>query len=86
MNCQQVIVETQGEMVELDSPIDKVLTDYPQVTRLLVRLRMMCAGCDIARFHTVQEVAEVYHLDTHHFLADIRQIAQESSGTPGVRS
>ncbi len=63
-------------MIELDSPIDEVLTLYPQVTRLLVSLRMMCAGCDIARFHTVADVASVYRLDTRTFLADIRKIAE----------
>ena len=68
-------------MVELDNTIDEVLTTYPQVTGLLVRLHMMCAGCEIARFHTVQDVATEYQLDTQAFLADIRKLAKQTAET-----
>lgn len=68
-------------MVDQDSPIEEVLTMYPQVTGLLVRLRMMCAGCDIARFHTVEDVATAYNLDTQTFLSDIRMLAESVAQT-----
>ena len=68
-------------MLTLDSPIDQVLADYPQLAEVFVGRRMLCVGCDIGRFHTLAESAEQYGLHPDAFLAELQA---RLSGQPGV--
>jgi hybrid cluster-associated redox disulfide protein len=52
----------------------KTLLDYhPQAAKVILRYGMACIGCDISRFHTIEEIAAVYHLEPTTLLEEIRQ-------------
>lgn len=50
-------------MIDLDTPIDDVLSAYPQLGGLFVRMHLLCVGCDIAHFHSLKDVAGIYEID-----------------------
>lgn len=42
--------------------VAEVLRRWPQTARVFIHRRMACVGCPIARFETVADVAEAYHI------------------------
>lgn len=55
--------------------VKALLDHHPQAAKVMVRYGMACIGCDISRFHTIEEVAGVYNLDPNILLNEIRQTA-----------
>lgn len=61
-------------MLDLTTSIDEALTSYPQLAALFMRHHMICVGCDIARFHTVEEAAQMYEMDPAALLLEMHTI------------
>ena len=59
-------------MIDLETPVDEILTSYPQLGELFVRMRMLCVGCDIASFHSLTDVAQVYKIDPDELRAKLQ--------------
>ncbi len=58
--------------------VDDVLTRCPSCAMAFVRMRTACAGCTLARFCTLRDVARTYHLS----LAELVGALVESGLTP----
>ena len=67
-------------MLTLDTPIDEVLASHPELAEVFVRRRMLCVGCEIGRFHTLRESAQLYSLDPEALLKDL-VVATTSTST-----
>jgi hybrid cluster-associated redox disulfide protein len=66
-------------MLELSTSIDDALTRYPHLASLFMRHHMICVGCDIARFHTVEEAAQMYEMDPVELLYEMRTAIETQS-------
>lgn len=53
--------------------VAEVITQYPQAAAVFTGLRMACAGCAMAPFETLAEVAEIYGLKPETLLGAIRR-------------
>ena len=56
-----------------DLTVAQVMDRWPETIPIFFRYRMACAGCPIAPFETVAEVAAIYGLDLECFLNELRQ-------------
>lgn len=63
-----------------DQTIESVLRRYPAAVNYLLAQHMLCVGCLFARFHTLREIADIYHLDLPTFLTDLRACCDAYSG------
>lgn len=53
--------------------IAALLATHPTAIRVLLRHRMSCVGCAMARFETVRDAAMVYRLDERELLEEIER-------------
>ena len=65
-------------IIELDTPIDEVLNRYPELASIFVRHHMICVGCAIARFHSIQDAALTYQTDPDLFLREMQLRVSEA--------
>lgn len=56
-----------------DLTIAALLATHPRAARVLLRHRMICVGCAMARFETVHDAAKVYRLDERELLDEIER-------------
>ncbi len=71
-------VDKVSMMIDLETPVDEILTSFPHLGELFVRMRMLCVGCDIASFHSLTDVAQVYKLDPDVFRAKLQAWLEET--------
>ncbi|GAB4553165.1 MAG: hypothetical protein OHK0023_21960 [Anaerolineae bacterium] len=57
--------------VQPDQTIESVLKHYPAAANYLLTQNMLCIGCLLAHFHTLREIADIYHLDLQTFLTGL---------------
>lgn len=62
----------------LASSIAYLFERHPATVTVFMRHRMVCVGCEIAPFHTVSQVIELYHLDSATLLAELTCAIGES--------
>lgn len=63
-------------MIDLNTTVEEALSRHPELASLFVHYRMICVGCEIARFHTVRDVAGMYQLDPDVLLAEMSERIQ----------
>jgi hybrid cluster-associated redox disulfide protein len=73
-------------MIDLNLTVEEALASQPGLARVFVRHHMICVGCYIARFHTLQEVALMYHLDPEQLITEVVQLEREHQLTDGFFS
>jgi hybrid cluster-associated redox disulfide protein len=64
-------------MIDLNTTVEEALASQPGLASLLVHHHMICVGCDIARFHTLREAAQMYGIDPDSLLAEMSQAERE---------
>jgi hybrid cluster-associated redox disulfide protein len=55
-----------------DTNVDELVSLYPSTIRVFIQHRMLCVGCEVARFETLAEACEIYHRPLEPLLADLR--------------
>ncbi|SMY06364.1 DUF1858 domain-containing protein [Flavimaricola marinus] len=58
----------------LDDPdlsLAEVMTYWPETVPVFLRHRMLCVGCLIGPFHTIDDACTEYHLDQESFLSEL---------------
>lgn len=58
----------------LQMKIEDLLSHWPTAAQILIGYRMACLGCDFAKFHSTNQVLEIYDLDSDVFLKDLKDI------------
>jgi hybrid cluster-associated redox disulfide protein len=71
-------------MITLDSTVEDVLLSNTRLASLFVSHRMICVGCEIARFHTIREAAVMYEIDPALFLDELNQRMLGADATTGA--
>jgi len=69
-------------MLNLTTSVEEALALYPQLARSFVSHHMICVGCDIARFHTIQEAAQMYDLNPTLLLSELQALVDASNSDP----
>lgn len=52
--------------------VDDVMRQWPATIRVFLNHKMLCIGCPIACFHTVEDARREHDADRSRFLADLR--------------
>ncbi len=58
-----------------DITLDVLLARYPQAAQVFIDHRMLCVGCPIGHFHTLEEIALAYQLDLQAFMTELKTAA-----------
>ncbi len=58
-----------------DLPLCEIMSLWPQTVPVFLRHRMLCVGCLIGPFHTIEDACAEYHLDQDDFMAELRAAA-----------
>jgi hybrid cluster-associated redox disulfide protein len=66
------------ELVTAESNVDELISRYPSTVPVFVRHRMVCVGCEVARFETLAEACEIYHKPLEPLLADLQEAVANS--------
>ena len=64
--------------------VEEVLRNLPQAGQVFLAYHTDCVGCRLARFCTLEEVADIYKISLQSLLDDLQQNAQ-SVKTKGVK-
>lgn len=65
-----------------DLTVAALLATHPRAIRVLLRHRMSCIGCLMARFETLRDAAAVYRLDERELLDEIEEVHETADASP----
>lgn len=61
------------ELITADTNLEELLTRYPQVVPVFLRHRMLCFGCDLARFESVGDACRIYGEEISGLLGELSE-------------
>jgi len=61
-----------------DLPLLSLFQSWPETAGVFLSHRMLCFGCPIAPFHTVEDACLEYRLDPSQFRAELRAAARDA--------
>ena len=64
------------KLTDPDLPLEELLTLWPETITVFVRHKMLCVGCLVSPFHTVEDACREYRLNPGLFLQELLQAAQ----------
>lgn len=64
----------QPVRISLQSIVADIWQTWPQTTRVFHKYRMNCAGCQMAKFETLEDVLRIYNLPAEPLLADLNRM------------
>lgn len=56
---------------EGDTPLSLLMDRWPCTIPVFLRYRMLCVGCQVAKFHTVSDACTKYCIDEGQFLQEL---------------
>jgi len=66
-----------------DLTLNELMETWPATIQVFLRHKMLCVGCLVTPFHTVEDACAEYHLDQHAFVAELHE-AVMSAAHPGT--
>jgi len=69
---------------QLHSSVYEVLTSWPETARMFRAFKTACVGCYLARFCTLQDVADTYYIQPETLMEAVCKTTQDS--IPLIRS
>jgi hybrid cluster-associated redox disulfide protein len=64
----------QIEIVVPETNVDDLVTRYPSTASVFIKHRMVCVGCEVARFETLAEACQIYRKPLEPLLNDLRRV------------
>ena len=64
-------LSTKNCDINLDMSVDKVMRERPQTIQIFVKNKMLCIGCALATYHSVDYAAKEHDLDTVQLIIDL---------------
>jgi hybrid cluster-associated redox disulfide protein len=61
----------QQDLNDPDLTLDDLMTLWPQTIPVFIRHKMLCVGCMVSPFHTVQDACTEYALNIVAFYAEL---------------
>jgi hypothetical protein len=62
-----------------ETSVESVLKSAPKAVRFFLDMRIACVGCGFARFCTLKDVINTYHLDEKFFLEKLAKATVQKS-------
>lgn len=56
------------QAIDADTEIDSLLDHYPVAAEVFTGLGMACVGCVFSRFHSIEDAAVIYQLNSEYLL------------------
>lgn len=53
--------------------VGDLMVAWPEVLPVFMRNRMLCVGCAVSPFHTIEEVCALYGIETDAFLKELEE-------------
>ncbi|WP_119390973.1 DUF1858 domain-containing protein [Taklimakanibacter lacteus] len=66
--------------VRSDQIVDDVMRELPPAIAIFLRYGMLCVGCPVAPFHTLEEACRAHGVEQELFLTALRAVLQARSG------
>jgi hypothetical protein len=63
----------QRPIIQLHQTVQDVLNDWPEARKAFRALKTQCIGCYLARFCTLQDVANTYEIPVETLVAEIEK-------------
>ncbi len=63
------------DQIDPETSVDEVVARFPAPALVFVRRRMLCVGCEVARFETVAGACRIYRQPLGDVLAELRRAA-----------
>ncbi|HMM40870.1 MAG TPA: DUF1858 domain-containing protein [Thermomicrobiales bacterium] len=70
------------ERVTEDTNLEELLSRYPQVVPVFLRRRMLCFGCDLARFESIGDACRIYGEPADGILSELIEVIRTSDPSP----
>jgi hypothetical protein len=68
-------ISTMSDVFEIsETNVESILKSTPKVARFFLDQHTSCVGCGFARFCTLKDVINTYHLDEKLFLEELARI------------
>lgn len=64
-------------LIRLDQTVQEVLSEWPETQRAFRALKTSCIGCWLARFCSMQDVAEAYRIPAEVLLGEMDETILE---------
>jgi hybrid cluster-associated redox disulfide protein len=65
--------------IDPDMTVDEIMRRWPATIRVFIRHKMLCIGCPIGIFHTIQDACEAHRLDEQTFSHEILAAMQDDA-------
>ena len=65
---------TEKQPLDLKMTVTELLDAWSQVIPVFIRHRMICVGCDMSSFETLQDVANNYGIAPETFLRELLEV------------
>ncbi len=72
------------ERITADTNLEELLARYPQVVPVFLRRRMLCFGCDLARFESIGDACRIYDEPVAGLLSELVDAIRESDTPPAA--
>ncbi|HQZ88695.1 MAG TPA: DUF1858 domain-containing protein [Thermomicrobiales bacterium] len=76
---QAMMVE---EIISTDTNLDDLVTRYPQTVPVFLRHRMLCFGCDLARFESIGDACRIYGEPVERLLEELIEAIRTDDPSP----
>ena len=63
-----------------DTLVDDVMRRWPTTIRAFLNHRMLCVGCPIGRFHTVEDACREHGVDAAQFMRALHSAVEVDAG------
>ena len=63
---------------QLQQSVHETLSECPSAAKAFLALKTQCIGCYLARFCSLQDVANTYHIPAQTLLGELEEAANES--------
>lgn len=59
--------------------MDDIMHRWPATIRVVLRHRLLCVGCPVAAFHTVEDAIREHQIDGRQFREELNAVIKQSS-------
>ncbi len=63
------------QQISQNWPVSELLQKHPETSQIFVKKSTLCLGCYMARFCSLQDVAQVYSLEAETLVEEMQQAA-----------
>lgn len=66
--------------------MDEIMRTWPETIRVILDHRLLCVGCPIAGFHTVDDAIREHEIDGDRFRVELLSVIAKADGRTGRKT